>query len=588
MRVLRVMLILLTTLSVEDAVRADAYPTRYWPKFPVPVTILKSENINRMSFQEDVLVQTLAGLVAYSFRKHGTGEFLWLDNGTASYAEWLKREKAYTGCKLLEDRAYTTWELVDRYRQQGILKGYILYKKDPAKRPLYEGKPLNTSVNVANALCPILSGVAVEETLETDARTHGLKCLLDVREKDETWLWQEYGKKFSRDLIARQDPLNAIMRAEITAMGAMPVSECGPLYTEVLEACRAGSPVLGWGIGMEDEQTGPSSRFGLFQTATNWCANLQITSAGKTGLNYPFKPFPAPVSSPKPPAANDNTRYVSFILSDGDNVQWLMLNFCQGEEAQQYWAAPARGKIPFGWTTCAMDLLQLCPYTLDYLRETATPNDDFVLLGGGYYYPDWFGQARPEKNLLARQAHRTEKYVNKCGITGYMVNVQDWNSDVAIKAYETYTKEMPSINGIFVIQYAPYTGGHGAIRWVARADGSKIPVVTARNAIWAQRGQDPWEGSPTRVATMLNEWASKPIQKPEDRFAWVIVHAWSWFRQPSNDPASSEEVDQTKNYPGISDIARGYLPATWCAERLSPQIKLVTPPIFLNLLKATE
>ena len=585
MHILRVMFFILTAWSVQEMVWADTYPTRYWPKFPAPVTLVKSENINQMSFQEDVLVQTLAGLVACNARKHGTGEYVWIENGAPSYEEWLKRENAYTGCKI-EDRAFSTWELVDRYRQQGILKGYILYKKDPAKRQLYEGKPLNTSVNVANALCPLLSGIAIEETLEPDARKHGLECLLDVRDKDEAWLWKEYGKKFSRDLIARQDPLNPIMRAEIAAMGGMPVSDCGPLYQEVLKVCRAGSPVLGWGIGMEDEQTGPSSRFGLFQTATNWCANLQVTSAGKTGMDYPFKPFPAPSPALKPPPADNDTRYVSFILSDGDNVQWIMLNFCQGEEAQQYWAAPSRGIIPFGWTTCAMDLLQLCPYTLDYLRDTATPNDGFVLLGGGYYYPDWFGQARQEKNLLARQAHRTDKYLGKCGITGYMINVQDWKSDVAMKAYETYAREMPSINGIFVIQYAPYTGGHGAIRWVARSDGSKIPVVTARNAIWAQRGQDPWEGSPTRVAAMLNEWASKPVQKPEDRFAWVIVHAWSWFRQPSKETSSSEEVDQTKNYPGSPDIARGYLPATWCAEQLSPRIKLVTPPVFLNLLNA--
>ena len=376
------------------------------------------------------------------------------------------------------------------------------------------------------------------------------------------------------------------MRAEIVAMGGMLVADCGPLYQEVLAQCRTGSPVLGWGIGMEDEQTGPCSRYGLFQTATNWCSNLPVTSAGTTGMAYPLKPFPVPEQPKASPPEEKDTRYVSFILSDGDNVQWLMLNFCLGEEAQQYWANRARGKIPFGWTICPMDLMQLCPYTLDYLHDTMTPNDGFVALGGGYYYPDWFGQARQEKNLLALQAHRTAQYLDKGGITGYMVNVQNWKSETAIKAYDTYANEMPSIKGIFVIQYAPYTGGQGAIRWATRSDGTTIPVITARNAIWAERKQDPREGSPVRVAAMLNAWASKPIQKDEDRFAWVIVHAWSWFRKPAADSSLSEEVDQTKNYPGSPDIARGYLPATWCAERLSPHIKLVTPPALLDKINA--
>ena len=563
---------------------ADAFPARYWPTFPAPTKVVASEAYDKLPFEQDVALQTLAGLVAYSARTGGTGEYVWLTNAGGSYGEWLKRLEAYSGGRVENARALSLWELADRYREQGVIKGYILYRTEKPARSLYEGKSTDVSSNVATALCAVYSAIAIEERLEPEARKHGLECLFDARGKDEAWLWKTHGKDFSRDLVAHQDPLNPVMRAEVVAMGGMLLSGCGPLYEEVMAACAPGAPVLGWGIGGEDEQTGPSSRQGLIQTATNWCVNLQVTSAGRTGLDYPLKAF-------APPARveikdGDDTRYVSFILSDGDNVQWLMLNFCLGDEARQYWASPARGKIPFGWTTCAMDLLQLCPYTLDYLRETATDNDGFVLLGGGYYYPDWFGQGRSGEPLLPKQAARTEAYLKKCGLSAYMVNVQDWKSESTQKACETYAKEMPSLDGMFVIQYAPYTGGHGAIRWVKRPDGSSIPVVSARNAIWAQRGNDPWEGAPTRVAAMLNEWASKPVASPEDRFAWVIVHAWSWFRQPAD--GIEEEVDQTKNYPGAPDIARGYLPTTWCAERLSPRIRLLTPPAFLRTLRAAN
>ena len=44
----------------------------------------------------------------------------------------------------------------------------------------------------------------------------------------------------------------------------------------------------------------------------------------------------------------DQRSAVSFIGSDGDNVQWLQGNFFLGN--QSYWGNPQRGKIPFGWS----------------------------------------------------------------------------------------------------------------------------------------------------------------------------------------------------------------------------------------------
>ncbi len=570
----------LLTLGVSSVLfAAERLPDRWWPEFPLPAKLLVSEPLNGLPIDEGMVLQTLCGLTAYTVRQQGGGQMLWSGTkGIASYEEWLDRFTAHSRTPV--DRApRKLWDCVDHYRDLGVLKGYVLYHADSEKRTLYEGKPGDWSVNVATALCAPLGGMAVEEHLEETAKAHGLKLLADVRGKDETWLWKEYGDKLSHQVLGRQDPRNAVMRDAIVAMSAPLVSAPGTLYSSALRAMRPGSPILGWGTGMEDEQTGPSSRWGLIQTATNWCVNLAPCSSGKTGLDYPFKPF---VTAPPTAEKDDpNTRYVSFIMSDGDNVQWLMLNFCEGPEAKQYWASPGRGRIGLGWTLCAADLLQLCPYTLDYLRDTATPNDDFLLFGGGYYYPDWFGKDRGAPELLAQHARRLGKYMDKCGIHSFAINAQDWDGAETMAAYESYVREMPALNAIFAIQYAPYTAGGGAIKWISRNDG-RVPVISARNAIWAGRGEDPREGTPGRVAAMLNEWASKPVQKPEDRVAWVIVHCWSWFKDAApGSPVSAEEVDQA-NPP--ADAARGYLPATWCAARLAPNICVVTPSVLSGKL----
>jgi len=573
-------LVLLISSISSISFAADALPDRWWPEFPVPTKMLVSEPLNGLPVDEGITLQTLCGLTANAGSWQVGGQMLW--SGTSdspSYEEWLDRMAAHTGVPI-DRTTRKLWDLIDLYRAQHSVQGYVLYHADSAKRNLYEGKPGDWSANVATALCGLLGGVAVEEHLEETAKAHGLKLLADARGKDEAWLWKEYGDKLSHSQLGRQDPKNAVMRDAIVAMGAPMVSTVGPLYEEALRAMRPGSPILGWGFGGEDEQTGPSSRWGLIQTATNWCVNLAPCSVGKTGLDYPFKPFATASSAPK--KDDPNTRYVSFILTDGDNVQWLMLNFCKGGEAMQYWASPARGKIPFGWTTCAADLLQLCPYTLDYLRDTATPNDDFLLYGGGYYYPDWFGKDRGIPDLLAQHARRLNKYMEKCNIHSFAINAQKWDSPEAMAAYETYVREMPVLKAVFTVQYYPYTGGGGAIKWVKRPDGNRVPVISARNALWAGRGDHPREGTPNHVAALLNEWAAQPIQSPEDRFAWVTVHCWSWFKEaPAGAPLSAEEVDQTTP---PSEAARGYLPAVWCAAHLSPNIRVVTPNMLAERL----
>ena len=161
-------------LIVAGNATADSFPVRYWPIFPSPITLIKSDNINKMPFAEQLMVQTLAGLVAYNTRETGTGEYVWLENGSVSYTEWLKREITYTKCNVADEHAFGAWELVDRYSKQRLIKGYILCRRDPAKRGLYEGKTQNTSVNVANALCGILSGIAWRKPLKPMPANMGL------------------------------------------------------------------------------------------------------------------------------------------------------------------------------------------------------------------------------------------------------------------------------------------------------------------------------------------------------------------------------------------------------------------------------
>ena len=46
-------------------------------------------------------------------------------------------------------------------------------------------------------------------------------------------------------------------------------------------------------------------------------------------------------------AAGHGKHKVAFLMSDGDNIQWMYNTFAV---QPSWWASPDRGKVPLGWT----------------------------------------------------------------------------------------------------------------------------------------------------------------------------------------------------------------------------------------------
>jgi putative glycoside hydrolase with GxGYxYP motif len=74
--------------------------------------------------------------------------------------------------------------------------------------------------------------------------------------------------------------------------------------------------------------------------------------------------------------------YVSFTISDGDNLQY------DQHRMVRLWQDPARGTIPIGWTISPA-LLRVTPVLAGYYTRTATPNDELIAgpSGAGYMLP---------------------------------------------------------------------------------------------------------------------------------------------------------------------------------------------------------
>ena len=428
---------------------------------------------------------------------------------------------------------------------------------------------------VATSLAGLLDGIIVDESLEAEAKAHGLALLLDVRGKTQAWCFETYKTRFNRRMVCTQDPRKCNVRDLAIAQRTLVVFGYSEPVPSVMQWLEPLSPVLGWDGGDEFKTTTMSTVWGHFQTATDWAVNLPVLMAGSEKAGHPqTKSF-----DPRTLDLSDTRSAVSFVDTDGDNVDWSEGDFFRASYSTNYWANADRGKFPFGWSCCFAHLAQLCPGALDYAVATQSLNDSFLEWGGGYYYPDRFALERPNRwELLARHAQRTWAWMkqNNTRIVGF--NVTKLDSPDALKSYEVFARQTDGLLALLVFQYDAYEAGAGKTFWVKDRNGIEVPVLSARYSLWNQLNYRPRAGTPAKVAREIRQTVEQTARNAQPRYDWVVVHAWSWFKKAPGDDENAEDM---LPMPREEAVAKGgqslYAPAMWCAERLPSNIRTVTP-----------
>jgi hypothetical protein len=560
-------------ISALGAASGTESAARWWPRQTLPkalVRVVLSNDFPVSRASGEMMIQSAAGLAAKAVNEGRGDELVWVGTGNSDMEDWLSRLlKAHPA---LEMRGVVgPWTLVERLGKRGIVKGYILYRADASKGNINEHRPgMNCSVNVATSLAGILDGVMVDESLEALARQHGLERLLDVRDRTQAWCFETYKDRFNRSLACAQDPLKPNVRDLAIAQQAFTGYGYGPPTLAVMRWLQPLSPILGWNGGDEFKTTELSSRWGHIQTATDWCHNLPVLMAGTEGVEQ------ARVRHFDPSTIDwaDARSAVTFISTDGDNVQWWEGSFFRSGGGQSYWGSPDRGRIPFGWSCCFTHLAQLCPEAIDYAVSTQSPNDDFIEWGGGYYFPDLFAADRADRwELLAQHARRTWALMrmNDTRLIGF--NVARLDSPDTRRACEVFAGQTDGLLAILAFQYDGYEAGAGKVFWVKDGNGMDLPVVSARYSIWSQAHR-PRAGTPAKVAREIRETVER-LPPGEARYDWVIAHVWSFFKPAPGADEKAEDIPQENAT--AQGGARGLTPVTWCASRLPANIRTVGP-----------
>jgi hypothetical protein len=288
---------------------------------------------------------------------------------------------------------------------------------------------------------------------------------------------------------------------------------------KVLSGLAPGATLLGYGSS-ETTMIRQASQAGVTSVPTDLASNLSVLSSIHSTTGLTQKAVPRPATGQK--------HYVSFVVSDGDNVAWDLRGL------KQYYGNADRGRFSVGYGV-SPSLVDLAPAALRWYYENASGSDQFIAgpSGLGYVYP-----SRMLPDDLSRFAGRLNSYMGRADLHIAEI-LEDQGSFDRTDLWSMYLRQ-PNINALF------YSGpdAHGQIGWV-----NGKPVIGQRDSLWA---------GITDENTLIREINSRPASPTTaEGYSLILVHCW------------------TKSLSDIGTVVAG----------LGPAVEVVTPGDLVSLIE---
>lgn len=411
-----------------------------------------------------------------------------------------------------------------------------------AHRAAFSGAVLgqvgSESINRATTLAGLSRAVVADPAWVDRLKAEGLPVLADARDSSTADLWAEVGSRVARGVIVHLDPRKALpLRDLAVSLGAWTVyDEPAAERSRQVRELGPHARVYGWGRD-ELEFVREVSQGGGAVVPADWSLNL--SALRQLPVELPVRPKP---DEPRPRQSGE--RVVAFVVSDGDNLQWMGGRFV---DDPGFWASPLRGRFAVTWEM-PPEVRAAAPRILRHLLRTATPSDDFIAGSSGYGYQ--FPGALPDRPASAAETARSVVRVDWPLVTLLNADGGQDQSDPWLERKE--------IRGVLYKDYAPYNRGRGAVRWHRGK-----PSVSYRFLLWESKDRrevlrPDW--LPSGVAEAVSGMPAE-AEAGAGAFALVNVHAWS-FRDSGGPMAA---IGRT-------------------IEALPPRVRVVTATEFFALL----
>ncbi|MDB2076072.1 MULTISPECIES: GxGYxYP domain-containing protein [Bacillota] len=476
---------------------------------------------NDMTKAEQTMITTLQGIVSSKSNE----QIYILSDSEPDYKLWLEdlRKNYNVKYKVIKN----PWKLLKTFKS--YVDGYILYTTfNPP------------SINNACSLASLKNSLAIDEAIEEMVKEQGLtKLVKDCRNTDKYWafntLWDS-GLNHSTVIEISPDKPMALRDYAITSKSLVFYEDNindSSFRESIFKSMDDNGHCLGWG---PDEHTNVTiaSKYGIDVTAADWSYNLSVLSS-----------YPSTLQKQKQDTnfkGEDGVHYVTFIMSDGDNQQWMLGS---NYSAKNWFGSNYRGDFNLGWSI-NKSLYYLAPTVFHKYYDSANSSkyfDNFVTSpsGNGYMYPSKF------------PINKLDSYTNI--LSEYMKNV-DQNyvlilDDEALyktNVWDKYTSH-DNIHGLLYLNYYKNNSYEGKIVW-----SNNKPIVSCRDLLWW--GLESENNLIDNINKRIN-LGYTDIKNPNS-YSFVYVHVWSNTMDNVNDV--------------INKLSQ------------NPRVRIVTPNNFMKLI----
>lgn len=476
---------------------------------------------NDMTKAEQTMITTLQGIVSSKSNE----QIYILSDSEPDYKLWLEdlKKNYNVKYKLIKN----PWKLLKIFKS--YVDGYILYTTfNPP------------SINNACSLASLKNSLAIDEAIEEKVKEQGLtKLVKDCRDTDKYWafntLWNS-GLNHSTVIEISPDKPLALRDYAITSKSLVFYEDNVNDFSfreSIFKSMDDNGHCLGWG---PDEHTNVTiaSKHGIDVTAADWSYNLSVLSS--------YTSIPRKQKQESNFKGEDGVHYVTFIMSDGDNQQWMLGS---NYSSKNWFGSPYRGDFNLGWSI-NKSLYYLAPTVFHKYYESAGSSkyfDNFVTSpsGNGYMYPSKF-----PINKLDSYTNTLSEYMKK--VDQNYVLILDDEALYKTNIWDKYTCH-DNIHGLLYLNYYKNNSYEGKIVW-----SNNKPIVSCRDLLW-------WGlESETNIVDNINKRINlgyTDIKNPNS-YSFVYVHVWS------------NTMDNVNNV--ITKLNQ------------NPKVRIVTPNTFMKLI----
>jgi hypothetical protein len=385
-------------------------------------------------------------------------------------------------------------QFLERYRDR--LAGYVLY--DDA----------GLHVNEATSVAGVLQAVAITPALESLAIAAGLTKVEDVRGRDTASIYAQYGAQFNRESVFSLDLFHGHELRDLAVQQQALMYWNPPAKAAYLQTQNDHTQVYGWDV-TEQEFFGSASAHNLKAVAANYSQGYSALS--KWNVEIPRQQTHAASDA----EIVDGKHYVAFVMSDGDNAQWLTNGFV---DDPRWFGSPHRGNFTMNWDLTP-DMARLAPIVVKHLYEQASQGsaqDYFVTAHGpGTDYPsdtpDYAGSLAATAASMQAVDHRVLSVLDNA-----------WNTD----RFDEILADDRIVGGMFKSNWgAGYAAMNGQIYWHAGK-----PMVAVKHSLW-----DGF-GTAASISAALNAAPRDPLG---DQRSYSVVNVHPWSTGGLGDPMSN-------------------------------------------------